>query len=122
MMGQTVESHRKETNHFYSCLLHLSEKGTGYIPTAYIIINKTHLDSPACCIHQCIMNQAAYRIVLYNIELHMDMVSSTTDMTQHIPDKIFSFRKDMNIIAYEREGIIMHFHKSDQVNVFLGDI
>ena len=77
-----------------------------HFPAAHIVIQHPYLHSVTSPVNQGISNQSTYRIILKNIKLQMDVMTSHVNIFQQFRQHGNSIRINCNSISGERQRII----------------
>ena len=72
----------QKTAYLNSCISHLFEKAMRNMPTSYIVIDHTHLDSLPRFLDQYITYQSSHRIILKDVIFHMNMKPRLLQLSQ----------------------------------------
>ena len=80
--GKSGETDFQERKDFYAFTKHLFIKIMRHFPTAHIVIQHPYLHSVTSPVNQGISNQPTYRIILKNIKLQMDVMTSSVNIFQ----------------------------------------
>ena len=80
--GKSRETDFQERKDFYAFTKHLFIKIMRHFPTTHIVIQHPYLHSVTSPVNQSISNQPTYRIILKNIKLQMDVMTSSVNIFQ----------------------------------------
>ena len=90
------------------------EEATINAPTAYVIINHSHLHALSCLVYQCISYQTAQRVVLEDIYINMNMMAGLCNISQQFRKEGVAICHDIYPVILKRQSHILIYKKVDK--------